>query len=306
MSKENTTCKLSVILWDCGFREKTHAVDAYLNQSLDPDNYEIIWVEFYDRVLEAIKKYQDQYKNVRYVCLHQSGTAQYGMCINEGVRLAQGELLVISDGDVIVPDDFLENELALHAQSGTMPFINYHRRYDEPQTLTTVDPTDLESVKKRCTIARYLNYAGCFSMRKEHFIQLNGYEHGLNFHDACAREFNARAVNAGYLIRWDQRVDLFHPWHLNTGNTILPGQGELEHAIIDKRKLDPQATLPNCGFDQSLNKHPPDTVPNIPATPGRLRAIHVIYADIKHIASLLLKIARTIAAELRCWVHWTR
>ena len=47
---------ISVILIDGSFRERFHAVDAFANQTFPADQFEILWVEHYDRVDPALEE----------------------------------------------------------------------------------------------------------------------------------------------------------------------------------------------------------------------------------------------------------
>ncbi|WP_022846323.1 glycosyltransferase [Desulfurobacterium sp. TC5-1] len=253
--------KLSVIMWDCGFRERFHAIKSYLNQTLDKNVYEVIWVEFYSDVKEEVKKFADEHPNFRILTLKRSGKWQYGICVNEGVRIAKGDILVISDGDVVVDEKFLEDELRLHEKYLDLPFINYHRRYDESAE-PPVYRYDLEYLNKVCVLVNPTNYAGCFSIKKRDFVAINGYEEDMVFSgpSACAKDFYIRAKNAGYFIRWSPEKRLFHPWHPGTtvGFSYLLRKQE---RIMKIRDLNVDI-LPNFGFDKKIRKSKLDTVPD--------------------------------------------
>jgi len=249
--------KLSVIMWDCSFRERFHAIKSYLNQTLDKNIYEVIWVEFYSKVKKEVKKFANEYPNFTILTLKRSGKWQYGICVNEGVRIAKGDILVISDGDVVVDEKFLEDELKLHEKYLNLPFINYHRRYDEPRK-PPLYSYDLEYLNKVCVLTNPTNYAGCFSIKKRDFIAINGYEEDMIFSgpSACAKDFYIRAKNAGYFIRWSPEKRLFHPWHPGTAPKLVYLLSDQDKIInIRNKKVD---ILPNIGFNRDKNKVDPD------------------------------------------------
>ena len=64
---------ISVILIDGSFRERFHAVDAFANQTFPAEQFEIIWVEHYDRVDPALQERAARYPNLRIITLGREG-----------------------------------------------------------------------------------------------------------------------------------------------------------------------------------------------------------------------------------------
>ncbi len=247
MSKVN----ISVILWDCSFRENFHAIESYLDQNLPSGSFEVIWVEFYDKVSPQVLSFQEKYSNFRIHKLGLKGQWHYGKCINEGVRISRGDIVIISDGDVVVDNNFIEDELEI--QRNEKELVNYHRRYDE-----LVQPekynVKIEYLKEITTFKHVDNFAGCFSMWKKDFIAVNGYEEDMVFSgpSACARDAYIRFKNNGFKVRWDVKKRLFHPWHRGTAPTIsylLSNQDRM----IKKRALNLNI-YPNYGYNSKLNR----------------------------------------------------
>ena len=56
---ESTEPIVSLILLDWSVRERFHALDWLLNQSVSRDKYEIIWIELFDRVLPEVSEKVD-------------------------------------------------------------------------------------------------------------------------------------------------------------------------------------------------------------------------------------------------------
>ncbi len=252
---QDLSLKVSVILWDCGFRERFHAIKTYLNQSLPSDQYEVLWVEYYDDVRSEVAEFDKKHENFHVVTLNKRGQWQYGVCINEGAKLARGSVLIISDGDVVVDEHFVSDAVDKHA--GVPRLVNYHRRYEEQDEPDEYDD-DLEYFKRICVLSNPSNYGGCFSIERKHFIALNGYEEDFVFAgpSACAKDAHVRFKNAGYLIRWDPKPRVFHPWHPGTAPTwmyILSNQ----ERIIRKRELD-VSMYPNIGCSDKLNRSAAD------------------------------------------------
>ncbi|MFQ5545201.1 MAG: glycosyltransferase [Acidiferrobacterales bacterium] len=243
--------KASVILWNCGFRERFHAIKAYLNQSLPADQYEVLWVEYYDSVRPEVAEFDKKHENFYVVTMKKRGQWQFGVCINEGARLAKGSVLIISDGDVVVDERFVSDAIDKHAEMAQL--VNYFRRYEEPHEPDEYYD-DLEYLKRVCVLSNPSNYGGCFSIERKNFIALNGYEEDVAFAgpSACAKDAYVRFKNAGYLVRWDPEPRVFHPWHPGTAPTWVYFLSDQER-IIRKRELD-VSIYPNIGYSNELNR----------------------------------------------------
>lgn len=243
--------KASVILWDCGFRERFHAIKAYLNQSLPSNEYEVLWVEYYDHVRGEVVEFEKKYEHFHVVTLSKRGKWQYGVCVNAGARRARGSVLIISDGDVVVDEHFVSDAIDNHA--GVRQLVNYYRRYDE-QYEPKEYSDDLKHLKRVSAVTNPSNYGGCFSIERKDFSAVNGYEMDVAFSgpSACAKDAYVRFKNAGYLIRWDPEARVFHPWHPGTAPTWVYLLSNQER-IIRKRELDVSIN-PNIGYSDNLNR----------------------------------------------------
>lgn len=250
---QDSKIKVSVLLWDCGFRERFHAIKSFLNQSLPSNEFEVLWVEHYDHVRREVTDFEEKYANFHVVTLNRHGQWHYGVCVNEGARLARGSILIISDGDVVVDEHFVSDTVNNHV--GVSLLVNYYRRYDEQ-----IEPKeycdDIKYLRRSCVVMNPSNYAGCFSIERDKFIAVNGYEMDVAFcgPSACAKDAYVRFKNMGYLIRWDPEPRVFHPWHPGSAPMwiyLLSNQDR----IIRKRDLD-MSTYPNLGYSEKLNRDP--------------------------------------------------
>src|SRR5262249_33204281 len=107
--------RVSVILIDWGVRESFHSIHYLNTQTADREDYELVWVEFYDRQPHALHEmasrragrgpaldkwavlgYPDHY------CFHKH------RMYNVGILLAGGDICVICDSDAVFPPDFIE------------------------------------------------------------------------------------------------------------------------------------------------------------------------------------------------------
>jgi Glycosyl transferase family 2 len=200
--------RASVILFDGGFRESFHTLDFLAGQTLPADRWETIWVDWRDRVAPDVVRHE----NVRKVCLGQAPPYHIGRMVNEGVREATGDLLVILDGDVCVRPDFLAEVVATHEQ---IPDLVMHiRRWDQPQHQAAT-PRTIESLETTCEPLNPTNYGGCCSLERNWFEVVNGYTELPEFADqsGVAMEFYHRLMNIGLSHLWHPGLKLYHPWH---------------------------------------------------------------------------------------------
>ena len=164
---------ISVIMVDGSFRESFHSIDFFGRQTLSPDDYELIWVEYYDKVNPLLAEKISRYPNFRFITLNRDGLYHSSYCFNAGIRESRGELLVIPDADVVVEADFLETIWREHQKNEEL--VTYCYRYDEPQEAHRSD-WDLEHLRRVCKLGHTPNYGACVSVRKKWLLEINGYE----------------------------------------------------------------------------------------------------------------------------------
>ncbi|MCC6643749.1 glycosyltransferase family 2 protein [Candidatus Peregrinibacteria bacterium] len=88
-------------------------LDAFLHQSVDPVDYELIVVDdgSKDNTGKVVKTFQRKYKNIKY--LKQKNQGQ-GVARNNGIKIARGEVLVLGQDDIVPTHDFLYEHQKFH------------------------------------------------------------------------------------------------------------------------------------------------------------------------------------------------
>ena len=212
------TPKISVVTWNGGFRESFHTVDFFANQTISFDDYEFIWVEFYEAADSTLVDKLDKYHNTKLICLNGEGQWHAGRCMNAGVNASKGELVIIVDGDIAVKSDFLEKVWEKHSKQNNL--VLYLRRWDEIKEKHLPDKSrhSIDYLTQTCQLLYPENYAGCISLRRETIDLVNGYEEHPIFGGAGAvsKELYGRLRNAGLPILWHPTEKVFHPWHPGT------------------------------------------------------------------------------------------
>ena len=267
--------KISILAWDADFRESLHTVDFFADQDLDQNDYEFLWVDYYQSN-DHVRKKVSQYANTRLITLDhdKSRTWHLGQCINAGAAQAKGDLLVIPDGDIAVEKDFLSSVLESHQNQ--MNLVTYHKRYDEPKEAACRESkTSIEHLKKKTRLINPTNYAGCLALHRDTFDRINGYEAHAAFAGPGINgmETYIRLRNAGCLIKWEPAVRIYHPWHPSSGSAghndlkalkeaksaypwIIPYAGLQQSWIIHRREVLCETRADEAGCDRLLEQMP--------------------------------------------------
>jgi hypothetical protein len=207
--------KLSVVMVDGGFRERISAAEYFSRQDFPADQYEIIWVEYYNRPHAELKNFPA----VRILTLDRHGMYHSSYCFNAGIKAASGEMMVIADADVMVENDFLKAVSREHLKNAEL--VLYFFRFCQEESLFRKDDISFDFVKKtsRLLPADVDNYGGCLTVRKEWLLEINGYEQHRAFasgHHANGRDVYTRLKNLGLCVKWHPAKFLYHPWHPGT------------------------------------------------------------------------------------------
>jgi hypothetical protein len=214
--------KITAITWDANFRENLHTIDCFAGQNLSPHEYELVWVDFYrsnERVREKVQYYQSQGRNIKLLCLNNSDDKKWhiGEMINKGAEIAQGDNLIITDGDLFIPDDFLSKVIA--EAGGFENQAMYFRRYDEHYSKYQMrKELSISTLEETTRLVNPLNYATAVALPKILFNAVSGFDVHPIFAGSgmIAKDFAHRIRNYGAALRWSQ-IKVYHPWHQGSG-----------------------------------------------------------------------------------------
>ncbi len=218
IQEKESEVKISVIMVDGGFRERIFGVEYFSKQEFPQDEYEIIWVEFYDQVHPGVRKYP----RVKVKVLNREGIYHSSYCFNMGIKEATGEILVIVDADVMVTKDFLSTVYEEHRKNHEL--VMYFYRFCQEKELFNKKDFSFEYIKKSAKLPALNvdNYGGCLSVRKKWLIEVDGYEQHRAFatgNHSNGKDVYTRLKNLGLCVKWHPEKFLYHPWHPGTGGS---------------------------------------------------------------------------------------
>lgn len=208
--------RLSFILLDWGVRERFSTLDWLLKQDIAKDQYELIWVELYDRVVDEVMEKAD----VVITC-NQQGTYHKHLGYNIGLLQARGDLVCVCDSDAVFPPDFVRSvfrAFRIEDQSPAVPLVLMHYEWRTsllyPEGLT--DTGVLKDSARWKWWPLIVNEGACMTVRRSDAIRFGGFDEHASYRGYLCGPYDLgwRLVNAGWPEIWhDESVALWHFAH---------------------------------------------------------------------------------------------
>jgi hypothetical protein len=257
--------RVSVILTDWGVRESFHSL-YYLNrQTADRKDYELIWVEFYDRKPEELQRLAagrpapvlDKWYVLGYPddCVFHRHRLY-----NAGLLAAAGEVCVICHSDAIFRPTFIENVLrAFEETPSAVIHIDEVRNEDwrfYPFNYPSLeDVLGLGCVNWKGVTTRGLSggkvklhevdYGACLVARRRDLLAIGGADEHPDYlgYSSGPYEMTFRLVNYhGRPERWLHNEYLYHVRHPNPPDLRTAYQGPHDGRSLSLRALDARAS----------------------------------------------------------------
>ncbi|HEY4138783.1 MAG TPA: hypothetical protein VGN65_10040, partial [Casimicrobiaceae bacterium] len=243
--KPRMRARVSFILLDWSVRESPHIIHYLRDQTVDPDEIEVIYLEFYDRAFEGLRAYDDRVDI--WAALEMPRDVYYNkhLMYNAGIVLASGDIVVVCDLDALVRPGFVEriirgfdrdSNIVLHLDQ-----FRSMRRDFYPFNFPSVDQvmgegcinnaggitTGLRDVEDALHTR---NYGACFCAKREDVIAIGGADMHLDYlgHVCGPYDMTFRLRNLGRRIVWADDEFLYHTWHPGTdgdANYLGPHDG---------------------------------------------------------------------------------
>lgn len=204
--------KVSIILLDWSCREHFNALDWLTQQSISREQYELIWIELYDRVVPEVMKSADTV-----ITCGQKGLYHKHIGYNVGILEALGQIIVICDSDAIFPPDFVSSILKTfqkknerHMRSLVLMHHEWRTSFRYPEILSSTE--ELKDTRWNWWPV-VPNVGACMSVLKKDAIRLGGFdEHRAYRGYLCGPyELGWRMVNAGIPEIWHELTTAL--WH---------------------------------------------------------------------------------------------
>lgn len=216
LHKKNTRPKdplVSVILLDWSVRERFYALDWLSKQDAPRENYELIWVELYNRVVpEAMEK-----ADVVITCGQKDIYCKH-KGLNIGYLHARGQIVTNCDSDAVFPPNLITSIIKSYNSDNSnelKPLILMHDEFRNNKITYPDGVSDIEEIKKYPWLPLWKNAGACTSFRKIDAVRFGGWDEHRTFRGLSAGEdLPWRLINAGILPKWhDDSVALYHFAH---------------------------------------------------------------------------------------------
>lgn len=234
--------KLSIVLLDWSVRESFHILDYLNDQTMPRADYELIWVEYFGRRVEALTNYCHHGCLDKYLILaHQgsSGDFHKHLAWNAGVVAANGEIIVLCDSDVIVRRSFLQNIndffsfnfqsflLIDEIRSANRCFWPFnHPAWEEVLNAPGLENWDEQNQLTYGLLPQYRelplwrklflrNYGACLCLRRSDYLHFGGLDEHESYRGYICGPYDlvVRMANAGRAEHWLEHEFLLHTWH---------------------------------------------------------------------------------------------
>jgi len=258
----NSEPLVSFVLLDWSVRESFHTLEYLNRQRYNRSNYEIIWIEFYDRIAAEIEWMFARNREIgvpppidTWIIMGNSKEEYYHKhkMYNLGILNSLGRIVAILDSDAIIKPTFVsevvkqyekDDRLALHFEQ----IRNFDQKFypfnyptiEEINGAGCVNAVDgvpiglndsAKSLKQDWNLWHRYNYGACLCARRKDLIMIGGADEHEDYlgHICGPYEMTARLINAGVKDKLHDTHFLYHVWHPNQGgdnNYCGPNNGK--------------------------------------------------------------------------------
>ena len=246
--------RVSFILLDWKCRESFHMLDYMDRQDVERDDYEIVWVEYYDFISPKLQELLDQSSARgrplidKWIKLNMPDGLYYHKqrMYNAGFMMSSGDIVVVCDSDAMVKPGFVgtiirEFDSDPHQILHLDQIRNIKRDY-YPFNYPTFEQMEGEGCKNfkngktlgmwsEEDVIHTRNYGACMCARKEDVISIGGSDEALDYlgHICGPYDLTFRLANKGLKEVWHQTEFMYHSWHPGTDggeNYLGPHDGK--------------------------------------------------------------------------------
>lgn len=212
-SSSDNPVKASIILLDWSCRERFHSLDWLNRQNVPRDQYELIWIELYERVVPVVMEKAD----VVITC-GQQGLYHKHLGYNIGLLYAKGNVITICDSDAVFPENFIASIINFFnlKQSDTPEskvLMHYQWRTSAlyPEGISQID-----ELQRFPWSDLWPNVGACMSVSRSDAMRFGGFDEHKSFSGYLCGPYDLgwRLINAGIPEIWhDESVASWHFAH---------------------------------------------------------------------------------------------
>jgi len=237
--------EVSFVLLDWSVRESFHLLHYLERQTVDRELFEIIVIEYYSRVSNAIQKYEDQVDTWLLLEMPEDSHYHKHLMYNAGIILGRGRIIAVGDSDAMVRETFVDSILKVFRKDSNIVLhldqFRNNRRDLYPFSFPGFDEvlgeacTNNVNGKTRgiCDTVDPLharNYGACMCARRDDLIAIGGADEHIDYlgHICGPYDMTFRLINAGRREVWLEDEFTYHTWHpgqAGEGNYLGPHDG---------------------------------------------------------------------------------
>jgi len=225
-----TAPKVSLVLLDWSVRESFHLLHYLDRQNIPRDWFEVNIIEYYSRVSEPLKKFEEHVDN--WILLNMPTGCYYHkhLMYNVGIALSAGDIVMIGDSDAMVRETFIETIVDAFEED---PKIIFHidqfrnmRRDLHPFCYPDYDVVlgdgcinnvngQTAGVLNTTDPMHSRNYGSCMCAKREDLIAIGGADEHIDYlgHICGPYDMTFRLINHGRREVWHMHEFMLHTWH---------------------------------------------------------------------------------------------
>lgn len=226
----NQNPEVSIILLDWSCRESCHSIDYLNSQTVSRKRYEIIWIEYYNRIFYDIKKKMNECLTKgkqplldQWIILDMSQNIYYHkhLMYNTGIIAARGSIICFADSDAVFSPSFVESIIQTFS-SNTEIVLHIDEIRNTDSRFYPFNYPSIEDILGKGRIqwcdGHHRNYGACMCALKKDLIEIGGADEHRDFlgHICGPYDMTFRLINAGRCEIWHENEYLYHVWHPGT------------------------------------------------------------------------------------------
>lgn len=227
---ERQNPKVSLVLLDWSVRESFHLFHYLSKQTVPRDDFEVIVIENYSRVSDAIREFEDQVDTWITLGMPEDCYYHKHLMYNVGIALSRGGIVMIGDSDAMVKETFIETIIKAFEDDPEIAFHMDQFRNNRRDLYPFSYPSFEEVLGEGCTnnkggkTAGVLdnknpihtrNYGACMCARRDDLIAIGGADEHIDYlgHICGPYDMTFRLVNHGRREVWHRHEFMYHTWH---------------------------------------------------------------------------------------------